>query len=75
MSKLKTFFNADENIAYPKLTCTVSIIGKKPENKPYVGISMYEDESQIGYVWLKDKDLERFAVNILKALNSKHLSK
>jgi hypothetical protein len=50
----------------------ISIVGTSPNFIPYVSISPAGgDES--GY-FIKDKDLERFAVNILKALNSKHLN-
>lgn len=48
----------------------LKIIGKAPKHKPYV--SVYFGVNQC-YV-IKDKDLERFAVNILKALKSKKLS-
>lgn len=38
-------------------------------NKPYVVITMADDY----YYFIQDRDLERFAVNILKALKSKKL--
>lgn len=47
------------------------IIGKvKNEEKPYLSINPYAQSEPI---FIQDKDLERFAVNILKALRSKHL--
>lgn len=48
--------------------CRICIVGKRPENKPYVSIGV-DDET----FFISDKDLERFAVNILKALKSKKL--
>lgn len=49
---------------------SVTIIGEAPDYKPYVGFHNVKGDT-IG--WIKDKDLERFAVNILKALKSKKL--
>lgn len=46
----------------------IEIIGKEPQNKPYVTIG---DDVQSFFI--PDADLERFAVNILKALKSKRL--
>jgi len=51
----------------------VNIIGKMPDNPPYLSISFQHDGNEIAHGWLPDKDLERFAVNILKALKSKYL--
>lgn len=48
---------------------TISIIGKEPNHSPYVSITVFNTRQH----FLRDKDLERFAVNILKALNSKKL--
>lgn len=47
----------------------VKIIGTKPNYSPYVVM----DIKGFTPMFLKDKDLERFAVNILKALKSKKL--
>lgn len=44
----------------------IKIIGAAPKDKPYVVIENHD-------LFIKDKDLERFAINILKALKSKHL--
>lgn len=76
MSKRKTTFqcgmgkgdqNANHNIE-------IKIIGSSPKQKPYVAIyartSILTTEAT---GWVEDKDLELFAVNILKALNSKKL--
>ncbi len=46
----------------------IKIIGYLPEYKPYVSIEMNGID-----MWIKDKDLERFAVNILKAIKSKKI--
>lgn len=48
---------------------SIEIIGTRPKESPYVVI-----DTPIPHpVFIKDKDLERFAVNILKALKSKKL--
>lgn len=48
----------------------VKIIGQSPKHLPYVAIL----PSDVNYsMFIQDKDLERFAVNILKSLKSKHL--
>lgn len=49
-----------------------TIIGKYPENLPYVSISITGNECNSS-AFIKDKDLERFAINILKSLKSEHL--
>ena len=46
----------------------IRIIGQAPTHKPYVSIG---DDVQVFFI--PDKDLERFAVNVLKALKSKKL--
>lgn len=51
-----------------------SIIGESPNHKPYVSIAVDGNELGKGCsAFIKDKDLERFAVNILKSLKSKRL--
>lgn len=50
----------------------IRIIGKHPKNKPYVSINLPDDK---GSLFILDKDIERFAVNILKSINSKHIKK
>lgn len=40
---------------------------------PYIRVDTKEDKEDSGVYWLKDGDLELFAVNILKALKSKKL--
>jgi len=47
----------------------ISIVGEAPESKPYVTII----NDDLAPLFIPDKDLERFAVNILKALKSKRL--
>lgn len=53
---------------------TAIIIGQSPENKPYVNIEVIDKDDNRLLLGIKDKDLERFAVNILKALGSKKLA-
>lgn len=48
----------------------LKIIGQEPKNKPYVSVDFMHSG---GVYVIPDKDLERFAVNILKALKSKKL--
>lgn len=73
MSKLKTTFIIEKNSAYPEQRGIVNIIGKEPDNDPYVCITYQHNGNEIAHGWIADKDLELFAVNILKALNSPHL--
>lgn len=52
----------------------VHIIGRSPKDKPYVSINVHGlKEATMASGWIPDEDLERFAVNILKALKSKKL--
>lgn len=71
---MKTTFRLEANGAYPNIRGTVNIIGERPENIPYVSISFQQYGNEIASSWVKESDLELFAVNILKALNSKRLS-
>lgn len=50
----------------------IRLIGRSPLHKPYVSISISHEKTTFGG-FIQDKDLERFAVNILKALKSKRL--
>lgn len=70
MAKRKTEFKLDvHNADY--LGGGIAIIGNAAEGeKPYVRI---EIGAKKAYAFIEDKDLERFAVNILKALGSKKL--
>ena len=72
MAKMKTSFRLEE-VDIPDNTDggVISIIGKAPHEKPYVTILVSGTEGRT--ICIKDKDLERFAVNILKALKSKKL--
>lgn len=72
--KRKTRFEFENNDAYPELKGSATIIGAKPKNIPYLSISFDNKSGQIAHGWFPDKDLERFAVNILKALKSKKLA-
>lgn len=53
----------------------IKIIGQAPSNKPYVNIEVVSMAGVRTVLGIQDKDLERFAVNILKALGSKKLAK
>lgn len=65
---MKTHFDLD-NGGDKTRNGQIKIIGAHPKYKPYVSI----DVNGVN-MWVKDKDLERFAVNILKALKSKKLT-
>jgi hypothetical protein len=68
---MKTEFEVYELRNGKKETCgTLSIIGTQPDFKPYVSMKTTSNLS-----FMRDQDLERFAVNILKALKSKRLKK
>lgn len=45
-------------------TAKIKIIGREPNYKPYVVIEIYGQQNH----FIQDKDCERFARNILKAL-------
>lgn len=48
----------------------ITIIGGAPDGKPYLAVKMGENES----VYINDhREIERFAVNVLKLLGSKKL--
>lgn len=50
------------------------IIGESPNHIPYVSIAVEGNDAGKGCsAFIKDRDLELFAVNILKALKSKRL--
>lgn len=53
---------------------SLKIIGKKPESLPYVAIyAKGITRTTQATAWIPDKQLEQFAVNILKAIKSKKL--
>lgn len=66
---MKTTFNLDAHKA-DFTGSTINIVGKSPDNKVYVSIIL---SNNMGALFIEDKDLERFAVNILKSIDSKHL--
>lgn len=74
MARYKENFELEDGSG-KKITGSILIVGHKPKFKPYVTIKLYraneKEEHKHGFI--KDKDLERFAVNILKALQSKKL--
>lgn len=53
----------------------IAIIGTTPASKPYVRIELSTSCGHLARccLFIYDRDLERFAVNILKALKSKKL--
>lgn len=53
----------------------IKIVGQRPAHAPYVAIYLNDPRQPqtTTSCWIPDKDLERFAVNILKALGSKKL--
>lgn len=70
---MKTDFELEATMSHPtrieKTSNLIRIIGQAPKNAPYVVIEI----SHLTSMFIQDKDLERFAVNILKTLKSKHL--
>lgn len=72
MAKMKTQFSLEEvkgGSIVPSQS-QIWIVGKAADNnKPYVSMSV----TSLTQFFIPDKDLERFAVNILKALKSKKL--
>ena len=71
---MKISFELEPNSARPGQRGLLNIIGKRPDNPPYLSVSFQKYGNEIAHAWLPDKDLERFAVNILKALKSKKLN-
>jgi hypothetical protein len=71
MAKLKTMFTLEqmEGMGLFDSEYTIRIIGERPKYKPYVVIGGSPGKD----LFIKDADLEKLAVNILKALKSKHL--
>jgi hypothetical protein len=68
MARYKTEFRLEHGDEKPS-AWFANIVGDAPANKPYVSFT----NDDIAPMFIPDKDLERFAVNILKALKSKHL--
>ena len=67
MPKLKTEFELETYLGNITLSgATIKIIGKEPENTPYVSIEL---PPHMGTLFIKDKDLKLFAKNLSKALN------
>lgn len=72
MAKTKRWFRLEEvDIPTCKDGGTIHIIGQAPKDRPYVTIRITGIEDRT--ICIYDKDLERFALNILKALKSKKL--
>lgn len=75
MSKRKTKFDLEYFETGEKISSnygTIEIIGATPINLPYVAINVPIITNGL---FIKDKDLERFAINILKSIGSKRLKK
>lgn len=70
MAKMKTEFYINTYDAKHRGGSKVSIVGSKPDNKPYISFKIGQFYS---FGSMEGADLERFAVNILKALKSKRL--
>jgi|CXWL01.1.fsa_nt_gi hypothetical protein len=76
---MKTEFELDEyKRAKGEMTGgSIYIIGKLPKWKPYIAIKVYHKnaEGKVDHrgLFIKDKDIEKFAVNILKSIGSKKL--
>ena len=64
---MKKEFTLDSHVAFSEQP-KIRIIGTKPKFKPYVHVQVDGK-----YAFVEDKDLERLAVNILKALKSNRL--
>jgi hypothetical protein len=71
---MKTEFELDTK-GVGTYTGKIKLIGLPPKYLPYVSVSMKSTNGVELSACIRDKDLERFAVNILKALKSKHLKK
>lgn len=69
--KMKTTFNMEK--INTRCDATISIIGEKPKDKPYVQVQFINNKDSSGKLYLKNKGLEKFAINILKSLNSNKL--
>lgn len=68
---MKTEFELD--VLSRPIKAKATIIGRSPKNWPYAKIENTTHRCGHFSACIKDKDLERFAVNILKALKSKKL--
>lgn len=71
----KTEFELEVLEGGPFQRAEALIIGRSPADKPYVNIDLVNGVGKRIELGIKDRDLERFAVNILKALNSPKLKK
>ena len=69
---MKTVFEL-ENCRQLGTRNMIRIIGKSPKDSPYVSIETDQSDNPTKQLFIKDKDLELFVVNILKALNSKRV--
>lgn len=72
---MKTEFNLSFGKGELHKSGVIRIIGTEPEYTPYVAIYLTDPlqlQTQTA-CWIEDKDLEIFAVNILKAIKSKKL--
>jgi hypothetical protein len=75
MAPRKTKFDLEfPNInVYKGHSGSVDIIGEAPEHKPYVSFTVKDNSKLESRFFIHDEDMELFAINILKALKSKHL--
>jgi hypothetical protein len=72
MAKRKTEFELESALPFDNIAegCKVEIVGNGVEMRPFVRLDIRGE-----ILCIKDRDLERFAVNILKALESNKLKK
>lgn len=57
---------------------SITIIGTEPKYAPYIKIEIEGKQvngNKMVSACIKDVDIEKFAINILKAIKSKHLKK
>lgn len=69
MSKIKTEFQLQDSFEIP-CGIKISIVGKKPKWNPYISLQIPLHGQAY---FIKKSEMEEFAVNILKAIKSKHL--
>lgn len=71
---MKTAFILAKNDCFENQKFILNIIVKEPKDRPYLSVTLQSNGHLVGNSWMEDKDLEMFAVNILKALKSKKLN-
>lgn len=69
---LKTKFDLDRGAGLQ--IATASIVRDRPKSTPFVNIKFVNGAGKVYFANVANADLERFAVNILKALGSNKLA-